>query len=217
MKRVVIAIIGLICLSNVEVFAYDSGDFQVWHTENQSFKISEKSNISVEEEFRWGDDAGDFYYHHYDVGFERELSDHFKISLNYRQVYEKKKGDFLQENRPHFDATVKHDLIGIKLEDRSRFEFRHFDSKEDSWRYRNKITLKLPWKFTGFKIQPYIANEAFLELNTGILSRDRIYSGFIFNINKTMSSEIYYLWQNSKSSGDWVVANVLGTKIKLKF
>lgn len=217
MKKVIMAIIGLTLFLTVEVYAYDDGDFQVWNTENQEFKINKDSKITLEEEFRWGDDASEFYYQHYDAGFVYSLNKHLDLGVNYRQVYEKKKGDFKEENRPYINAILKYDFYGFKLDDRNRLEYRHFDYQADSWRYRNKFTVKFPWKFTRLEIQPYLADEIFLDFQNKAFSRNRFYSGFSMNLAKNLRAEIYYLLQSSKSGDNWVDANVLGTKLKLSF
>lgn len=202
---------------NATVYAYDDGDFQVWHTEVQEMKINKELKATLEEEFRFGDNANEFYYHHYDLGFVYNLNKNLDLGINYRQVYEKKKGDFKEENRPHINVTLKWDLSGFKFDDRSRFQYRHFDYQTDLWQYRNKFTVKFPWKFTKLEIQPYVADEIFVDLNGVVLSRNRLYSGLGFSLTKDIKAEIYYLLQSSKSAGTWTDANVLGTKLKITF
>jgi len=216
MKRI-FAIVGLVLFLSTKVCAYDDNDFQIWHTENQEFKVSKESKITLEEEFRWADDASDFYYQHYDAGFVYSLDKHLALGANCRQVYEKKKGKFKEENRPHLNATLKYEIHGFKLDDRNRIEYRHFDYQADSWRYRNKFTVKLPLYLTRFDIQPYVADEIFVELANGLLNRNRLYSGLSFNVTKNIKGEVYYLFQSSKSSGQWTDTNVFGTKLKLVF
>ncbi len=171
----------------------------------------------LEEEFRWGDNADDFYYHHYDAAFIYGINKYLDVGLGYRQVYEKKSGKFKEENQPNIIAAVKWELLGYKLEDRSRLEYRHFDYQTDSWQYRNKFTMKLPWKFTKIEIQPYLADEVFLNFFGTAFTKNRFFSGLGFNLTKNLKAEIYYLLQSSKSSGVWSDANVLGTKLKLVF
>lgn len=215
MRKVVFVVIGLVLAA--KVYAYDDGDFQIWNTESQEFKVNQESKIIIEEEFRWGDDAGDFYYHHYDAGFVYSLNKYLDLGINYRQVYEKKNGKFKEENTPHLNVALKYEFYGFKFDDRNRFEYRHFDYQTDTWRYSNKFAIKSPWKLTRFEIQPYLADEIFVELDNGSLNRNRLYSGFGFSLAKKIKGEVYYLLQSSKSSGLWTDANVLGTKLKLVF
>jgi len=217
MKKIGIMLLGLVLLSIAKVNAYDDGDFQVWNTDVEELKINKDSKIALEEEFRWGDNSKEFYYHHYDVGFFYNLKKYLNIGGGYRHIYELKKGKFKLENEPYVTATLLWDLLGVKLEDRNRMEYRHFDWQADSWRYRNKFTVKIPWKFTKLEIQPYLADEIFLDFQNKAFSRNRFYSGLTANLTKNLKTEIYYLLQSSRSVNNWVEANVLGTKVKLAF
>lgn len=218
MKKKILAMIGLGLMIAGSVYAYDEGDFQVWNTDVEEIKINKDLKVALEEEFRWGDNADEFYYHHYDVGFFYNLKKYLNIGGGYRHVYELKKGKFKLENEPYVTATLLWDLKGFKFEDRNRMEYRHFDYQADSWRYRNKITMKSPWKFTGMEIQPFLSDEIFIGFG-GIsqFNQNRFSSGFGMNLIKNVKAEIYYMLQSTKSSGKWVNANVLGTKLKIAF
>jgi hypothetical protein len=218
MRKAFFAILGVVLLVTSKVYAYDDGDFQVWNTDAQEFKINKDSKFAFEEEFRWGDNASEFYYHHYDVGFFYSLEKWLNIGGGYRHIYELKKGKFKLENDPYLVATLLGDIEGFKIEDRNRLEYRHFDYQDDSWRYRNKVTMKLPWKFTKLEIQPYLSDEVFISFDGATeLSQNRFSPGLAFNLTKNLKAEIYYMLQSSKSSDRWTDANVLGTKLKLAF
>lgn len=220
MQKRIFLTIGLALLLAIRVYAYDDGDFQLWHTEVQEKRINDKSKVSTEEEFRFGDDASEFYYHHYDAGYLYDLTKSLSLGFNYRQVYEKKvaHGEFKEENRPYMNAVIKWGILGFQLDNRNRLEYRHFDYQRDFWRYRNKITAKFPWKFTGLEIQPYLADEVFLSFLGKALNRNRSYCGLLFSFSDNLKGEIYYLLQSDKTAfGKWKATNALGTKVKLIF
>lgn len=218
MKKLSFVMFGLIVALTIKVYAYDDGDFQVWNAETEEFKVNDNSKIAFEEEFRWGDNAKEFYYQHYDVGVFYNLKKYLNVGTGYRHVYELKKGKFKLENEPYVTLALFWDLKGFRFEDRNRMEYRHFDYQADSWRYRNKITLKLPWKFSKMEIQPYLSDEIFIGFS-GIseLNQNRFSSGLAMNLTKNIKADIYYMLQKSKRSGSWVHANVLGTKLKIAF
>lgn len=219
-KILIAAFILSLFLVNVSsrIYAYDDGDFQVWNTDVEEFKINKDSKIALEEEFRWGDNANEFFYHHYDIGIFYDLRKYLNIGGGYRHVSELKKGKFKLENEPYMTLTLFWDLKGIKFEDRNRMEYRHFDYQADSWRYRNKITMKMPWKFTRIQLQPYLSDEILVGFGTANqLNQNRLSSGFGMNLGKNIKAEIYYMLQSTKSSGKWTDANVLGTKLKILF
>ena len=219
MKKIFILFAAISFISLGKIYAYDDGDFQVWNIENQEFNITKKTKVALEEEFRWGDNARDFYYHHYDLGLVHSLNKYLSVGGGYRQVYEKKKGKFKEENEPYGLVALFGDLAGWKFDSRNRLEYRHFDYQTDSWRYRNKFTVRTPWKFTKLEIQPFVGDEIFFDLTAETLNKNRAYAGLAFTLLKNLKEEIYYLLETSKSSTTcvWTDTNVLVTKLKLSF
>ena len=219
MRKTIFVIGASALLLATKVCAYDDGDFQIWNTDVEEFKVDDDSKIAFEEEFRWGNDSKEFYYQHYDAGFFYNLREWLNIGSGYRQVFESVKGKFKAENEPYAAATLLCDLEGFRFEDRNRMEYREFDYKDDHWRYRNKATLKLPWKFTRMDIQPYISDEIFIVFGgvPGELNQNRFSPGLGANLTRNVKADIYYMLQSSKGRGKWVDANVLGAKVKITF
>jgi hypothetical protein len=216
--------------------AYDDNDSQVWTGASEEVEISNKSKIALDEEFRWGDDAREFYYHHYDAGLSYSVKDYLKIAGGYRHVYELKNGKFKQENQPFMAATLLWDMRGFKFEDRNRLEYRHFEYRSDSWRYHNKVTMKFPAKFTRLEIQPYLSDEIYLSFGEKhMFDQNRFSVGLNIKLTKNIHAELYAMRASSRgsdtndtgvfanllSSGplfdDWINSNVFGTKLKVSF
>ncbi len=218
MKKIIFLLVGLALTLAANAYAYDNHDFQVWNTDVEEFRINDGWKAALEEEFRWGDNANQFYYHHYDIGLFYNLKKYLNVGGGYRQVFELKNGKFKPENEPYVAATLLWDLAGFKFEDRNRMEYRHFDYQADSWRYRNKLTVKFPWQFTRIKIQPYLSDEILVGFGSANqFNQNRFYSGLGMNLTKNAKADIYYMLLSTKSSGIWIDANVLGTKLKISF
>lgn len=219
MRKVYFLMIMLALVLATKVYAYSDGDFQVWNTDIQDFKVNKNLKAVLEEEFRWGGNSSEFYYHHYDAGLFYSLNKYWNLGGGYRHVYELSKGKFKLENEPYMTAAVSLTKNGYTLESRNRLEYRHFDYQSDSWRYRNKFTLKFPWKLTKMEIQPYAADEIYVKFGSGIgqFNQNRASSGFTMNLSANLKAEIYYMLVSAKSSGKWNDTNVLGTKLKLSF
>lgn len=218
-KRLLLNLIIFLVIDLSCSYAFDDGDFQYWNTESVSWTISDRWNAKLEEEFRFGDGGGDFYYQYSDLGLTYSgLVDWLDLGINYRQIFEKDGSNkWGYENRPHLNITFKGKVNDWSLSNRSRFEYRNKEEGNDGWRYRNKSTIKIPIKFTRFDIQPYMADEIFIDFDKEDLTVNRLYGGFSFKITKNLKGEIFYLWQSTKSSGKWSCLNVLGTNIKFSF
>jgi hypothetical protein len=218
MNKAVFILMGLILSLAVRAYAYNDGDFQVWNTEIQEYKINKKLKVALEEEFRWGDNAHEFYYQHYDLGLTYFLNKYWSIGGGYRQVYELSKRKFMPEEEPYLTATLFLSKKGFLFDSRNRFEYRHFDTKADSGRYRNKFTVKYPLKIAKFEAQPFLSDEIFFGFGgTNKFNQNRLSTGAGFNITKNIKAEIYYMLVTAKSSGKWIDSNVLGTKLKIAF
>ncbi len=219
MKKSVLLGIVLFCglFSIKTVQAFQTTDQQLWNTESIEGGLSPGVKVKMEAEFRFGDNVSQLYYNHTDAGLAFKLSDLLSIGLNYRQIYEKKKDLLVEENRPHVNATLKGKWLGIKISDRSRLEYRILKNKDNSWRYRNKLGLDLPVKWSAMEIQPYLADEIFVDFAVSEFNRNRLYAGLKGKITEKLRTDIFYLWQSSKKNDVWNNINVIGFKLKVVF
>jgi len=217
-KRIAfIVAVLLLALSGIS-YAYQDGDFQIWHTEGQELKFNKNWRMVLEEEFRYCNDASELYYQHYDFGIACDVNKYLTASIEYRQIYEGEKGKFKPEFQPNFNITPKYELYGFKIEDRNRLELKFYDdNREDAVEYRNKLLVKAPWKFTDLGIQPYVSDEVFVRVNGMAFRRNRFAAGVTLDLLKGIRGDIYYMLQSTKQSGRWTDANILGLKLKVSF
>lgn len=213
-----IALVLFALLYYSECLAFDDGDFQYWNTESISWRINKLWQLTLEEEFRFGDDAGNPYYRHSDLGATYSgIADWLDIGINYRQILEERSGDWKYENQPQLNTTVKFKLSDFTCSTRSRFEYRNREDADNFWQYANKLTVNLPLKLTRLEIQPYLADEIFVDFDQEELSRNRLYAGFSLKLLQSLKGELFYLWQRSKKSGKWSDCHVFGSKLKFSF
>ncbi len=218
MKKIFLVVMGVVLFLAVNAYAYDDGDFQVWNTDVEEMQLKKDLKLAFEQEFRWGDNVKEFYYQHYDIGIFYNLNKYWNAGGGYRHILNKTRGKFLVENQPYVAVTFSNQFAGFKYDDRSRFEYNHFDYKDDTWKYRNKLTIKAPWKFTKLEFQPFVADEIFILFDDGQrLSENRSTAGLAVSITKNLKGEIYYMFRTVKTGVKWIDTNVFGTKLKLVF
>ena len=214
--RKFLAVTGMAVMLLVNAcFGYDDEGFQYWSVVGFSHKLNKDWRVDFEQDFRLGDDGGNLYYEHSDLGFVYSgLAEWIDLGFNYRLVYEKDKNDDRQpENRPHLNVTFKGKLFGWDVSDRSRLEYRDRKNLEDVWRYRNKIAVYFPIELTDLKLQPYIANEAFINFDPDDFAKNWFYTGFRFKLMENIKADIYHMWQAKKTASEWEDVYVLGTKL----
>lgn len=216
-----IIILALVSLfSIVNLYAYDDGDFQVWNTDVEQIQLKQDLKLVFEQEFRWGNNANEFYYQHYDIGLDYALNKTFSVGGGYRQIYARtaRSKPWQAESDPYLFFTYFGEFVGFKFDDRNRFEYQYYSFQSDTGRYRNKLTVKAPWKFTKLEIQPFVSEEFFMMIGGDQgLNQNRLSAGFAFTLVKNLKAELYYMLLSSKSAGIWKDYNVLGTKVKVSF
>ncbi len=171
----------------------------------------------MNQQLKWGDHAGELVEYNVELGLTTKLSSWFDLALFYRQQYEKKGADWLEENRPHLNGTIKWKWNDISFSDRSRVELRIKENKNDIVRYRNKITVTCPKTWTKFNIQKYIADEIFIDSDKGELNRNRLYVGLKAKPHEHLKADVYGLWQTSEKSDEWTDVYVVGAKLGIVF
>ncbi len=219
MKRIFCAVFaGAVLFSAGAAFAGDKGDLQIWETIDIPVKLNEQWSVNFQEEFRNEGQTG-LYYHHTDVGLVyKGIADWIDLGLNFRKVYkEDSSGTWRQENRPHINVTFKKKIFGLAMSDRNRFEYRDVEKSDDLWRYRNMLKAAFPLEVFGQKIGGYVADEVFVDMSKKGFSANRLYAGIDFKLAENVGSSIYYIWQTSRSTGEWDDIQVVGAKLKYAF
>jgi len=214
----VAVLVFCLAVTGFKAYAYENGDFQVWNTDVEEVKIGKDTKFLMEQEFRFGENASEFFYQHYDWGFAWAFDKRLEIASGYRFVLEKYKRKWRESDEPYVNLTPKIDLWGFKLEDRNRIEYRHFRYKEDQIRYRNRFVIKYPFDFHKIKIAPYTSDEIFVSSDSTGYNQNRFQSGLEFELTNYVKADISYMMQSIRGKGDkWTEANVLWTKIKISF
>lgn len=198
--------------------AIKDGDWQYWNVEELELKLQKKWKIKLEEELRFGESMGKLFYEHTQAGLFHDITPWFNLGAGYRDVFSKGVHGWQHEAMPFGEALFKTVLKGFDLSDKSRLEYRMLEARTDNWRYRNKVTLKLPWKFAPFAFRPYVSNEFLIQMmkNEGY-NENRLYGGLEMTFTKNVSGDMFYLWQALKRPARWEDRNIFGTRLKISF
>ena len=214
--------------------AYETGDSQVWLTFTFSGKFTNNLSASIYENFRLGDDAKDFYYSETALLLDWTPRPWLTLGAGYTEAKNKKTKTLYDasgaevldeyweyEHQPNVSVTFKGAFSGWKLDDRTRVEYRMKENTQDYFRYRNRIRLISPWKWTALKINP----RTYYELNLSDLPNDvdwefdrqRFYIGATLSLLNHINGELYYLKQLDWTGGDWREYNVFGVGLSASF
>ena len=206
-------------LLNGTCFGSTNGNGEYWQTVGFDYNMNKDWKLTVRQELRFGKSGGDPYLHNIDVGLVyKSFGDWIDVGLNFKKEFEKdSSGKYRGENRPNLNIMVKGKLFDLDVEDRLRLEYRDLETKEDVWRFRNKTVINLPFKLTKFNLQPYIADEIFINLGESRINQNRSYAGLSFKLSRNIKTSVYYMFKSSKQSSGWLNTNVIATQIIFLF
>lgn len=226
-KKLALATLILVLLSHNICFGFDDEGFQFWTGTSLSAKLDERTKFTFTEEFRFGNDGGNLYRHHSDFGLlYMSFLDNVDLGFNYMQIFEKDGNDeWRQEHRPHLNLKVRGKLFGLNVANRSRFEFRDRENKDNLWRYRHKFTINRPFEFLDSdavqklreRYKLYVADEVFFDCDGNGYARNRLYSGVLINLADNIAGDLYFLWQSDEDNGGTKDIHVLGFKLIISF
>ena len=185
---------------------------QFWHAEKITQSISDKLSLIFEDDFRSESFGENNYYFHGDVSLKYKLSSAIFFNANFREVFEKKSSEWVQEHRPHGTVSMKKKFGLISTTGRIRMEYRIKDSGS-TFRNRNMLTLDFGNGWTSMKLVPYVADELFYNLADKEINRNRFYLGVKVKKISVYKPTLYFMQQRSLKNNKWESFGVLGIKI----
>ena len=196
-------------------------------------------NVRIEEETRLGDGASEYYEQHVLLLLDYRVTDWLQVALGDREVFSfasqaiytagKKDGQttysrkadhyWKRESRPTLDLVFRRPLGKWAIDDRVRIEYRAKDGEDPYFRYRNRIRVKSPWKWTSRAVNPYVAWEANYsdKADDGRWDRHRFYGGVNAKLTERIKAEAYYCLQHDKQASGWRDYNIAGLAIGMGY
>lgn len=192
---------NLICVLLVAIssLGYATDDNQEFRANTSfSFKLNDSWKMSIAQEFHFRD--GEHFEHENIVSFKYKAADWLDLGLGFKQLHkENSSHEWLRENRPYGEATVKKTLLGLKWSDRSRLAFRDNENSKDVFRFRNRLKAHVPHNLFDLPLQPYVADEIFIQEESG-LYRNRIYAGLVWDVSDTLDIDIFMFHEKNETT-----------------
>jgi len=189
-----------------------SSDFGNWLIYIGSKKVNSKWNIHNEVQYRNYDAIGDLEQLLLRTGVGYNLSENnhnvllgygYILSQNY--VADAQEKTDVNEHRIFQQFTSKQKIGKVSLSHRYRFEQRFVES-DFKMRLRYFLALKIPLiKFEAVPAKLYVSayNEVFLNTESSVFDRNRVYAGLGYQLHKNVRIEAGYMNQLfEKSSRD---------------
>lgn len=188
--------IGWFLFATTALFGKLNGndDFQFWHNDRFTWKVNDRVQGKLAAEWRWGDDLSKLYITFVEAGPIIKATDWLDFALLYRQIWTSviAQGKWRPVYNPLADAILKGEWRKWKWNDRNRVQYLIFESRDNLWEYRNRLTITSPWKIGFMKLNPFAFDEVFFREKLGF-HQNRLAFGFHIPFTKDSTGSIYYL------------------------
>ncbi len=193
-------------------------DLEYWGHYNLDIKLTDRTAFRLSPQLRLRDDAGDLYHWESAQGFHHKLNSFASVGLYHLFVrIENTRGDWQSENRLRGDLSLATTVLGIKITDRSRYEYR-FVGNDDRRRYRNRLQFARAVTIGDQTITPFISGELFYDLDKHENDQNRLVVGVSRKITDTIKASLYYLHVSKKGRrNDWDGTDVIGTMVNFSY
>lgn len=217
MKSFRFILLSIVIYLFIKSISAQEKDFQVWTGITLKKDIADKIRISLEEGFRFDQNASSLKKYYTDVGLGYYLFKPLRISAYYRFTKANELTHYETRHRYYFDLLFKHRISQVNFSLRSRYQNRYIDAIERPWisethQYnRNKVAVK--YDIQNNPVTPYISGELFYAINSSMgsyINKSRIKVGLEYRINKSHELELSYMIQNELNTAYPLSSYVLG-------
>ncbi len=191
-------------------------DFEIWTGATVKSKFLKILEISVEEQFRFNNNATQISKYFTDLGLSYDITKNIEIGGFYRYIrFRQLDGNYNYWHRFYTDLTIKKDIRRFQLTFRSRYQARYVDVVYRDLGYlqknysRNKLSIE--YYHRKYPINFVIANEWYYQINRyegSKFDKYRIEFGLDYVINQNNKVKASYTLQREIN-----VANPLYTYI----
>ena len=204
---------------------------QVWLKQSAEVSVVDlwkggRLTVFVEQEEKFGDRG--FIDSESLAMLELVLCRFVTLRLGDRFVYERSRGRgaLVPEHRPTFDVDLTTpELLTLKLDFRTRFEWRMIEGETAYMRYRERVRLRTGWNVTRWRFSPFVSEEFFFSDKpdydaSDAFDRNRAQVGFSFLPVPSMPELVcrpYFMVQHDFDPSGWDPINVYGLELSCSF
>lgn len=197
--------------------AGDATDTQLWNEAKLTIRLNNRFDVVAGGVLRLGDDISQVIRNSGLVGANARVTDFLSLTPTYQYIADHPvQGEPTVENRLGLVSTLSTPIRSANLALSNGLEFRSFDNKPDSWRWRPKLKVSHPLGSTTLGLSIYIADELFYEFIPDSWTRNRLFAGLEKRLSDNVAIELYYCRQTQFKAGQQDL-NIIGVASRIDF
>ncbi len=175
-------------------------DTQLWLDLEANHSLSEKTDFFVDGGLRWGRNLSGLVYERVAAGVSIQPRRYLRLTPRYTFIdTEPTATQEVRENRLGFECTLTAFLRRWTIADRNVIE-RRFRQPQDSTRFRNRLRLERPFKFSGSSFYGFVSDELYYDRAYHEWNRNRFLAGGGKALSPNLSVEVYFVRQKDYAS-----------------
>lgn len=192
----IIVLVGAVCSAHAQL-----KDIEIWTGSELTYKFNKKLDVSLEEEFRFFDNATRLYEHLTEIQARYDVKKHIRVAMAYRFSQENNRFDqFDLQHRLAADVRYRDKFERLQLTFRLRYQqvytayFSSENGKIPNRVLRNKLTLAYDIK--NFKGEPFVEYEHFYAFDgNNAMDKYEFSLGMEYKLSKNMDLEMAYAYR----------------------
>jgi hypothetical protein len=198
----------LLIFSPLNAYVNQNGDFQIWIHDSITARFNPHTGVYASQEFRFGNDASEFYHQFSQIMFAYYASPSFHIAPGYKQIYHRieDSSKWIAVSIPEVEVKFTLRNQYWQFENRNRIEYAI--SLENRWVLRCLFNLDTPFYYKTKSLKFFVSDEFFWVESRGI-DQNRLKLGFKFQVGRQIMISTSYMLRNLKRHHDWTYQNVL--------
>ncbi len=202
-------------------------DFQVWHettfvlpivkAKDDKGKSFDRLSLLMIASLRLGQNRLAPVDERIGGGFDLVLNKNFNFSPTYLYIAaQPARGRKEFEHRLRFELTYNYKFKHFSIKDRNRVEHRMVNSRINTTRYRNRISLHVPVKRDGKELfVPFVSTEPYYNFTIKQWVRNDFAAGITKKFNDRLSADFFGGWRYNRAGLPKDVL-ILGANLKVK-
>jgi hypothetical protein len=212
-----VSLIVLVVVISLHGFAQIGSDGSYyWSSIGITYPINGKYELCFGNKDHYSNQENRFDYYHFEMIGYRKITNVFSLGLGARQTESYKSGQWNPGQTYMFYGVFQFNPLGIKIKFANRLVAKVNKTADTQYGLDNISNVDFFTKSKCRFPKPYLMDEIFSNFNSQRVQTIRIYTGFHVVKKTHWGIDLFYCYQQTRSTAEWKYYNVLGISTKVK-
>ncbi len=187
-----------------------------WNSNSITYPVNNKFELYLGNKNHYSNQFNRLDYFHFELIGYRKITNKFSLGLGLRQTENYKSDKWNPGQTCMFYTVLFFNPLDIKIKFANRLTAKLSKTTDTQYGLDNISNIDFFTKSKCKFPKPYLMDEIFSNFNSWRVQTIRIYSGFHVIKKEHWGIDLYYCYQQTRSTAEWKYYNVLGIGTKVK-